>query len=222
MSQQINLLGPMFRRRQVVPSALHVAAGLGSTVLVLGALFAYISYETNTLSQELRSVQGTLKARAAEVGKLKAKVAGKDPALESEVVRLESELTQKRRVLTVLTGGPISSQQGFSEYLRAFSRQALNGLWLTAFTISGAGEITLHGRALDSELLPSYIQRLNREKVMRGRSFSTLEMHRPTAAPTVAAKGKDDTKTARYLEFTLASVEAGENVPPEPKTGRAP
>lgn len=222
MSQQINLLGPMFRRHRVVPSALHVAAGLGSTVLVLGALFAYVSYETNTLSQELRSVQGTLKARAAEVGKLKGKAASKDTALESEVARLESELTQKRRVLTALTGGSISSQQGFSEYLRAFSRQALNGLWLTAFTISGAGEITLHGRVLDSELLPSYIQRLNREKIMQGRSFSALEMHRPTAAPTGAAKGKGDTTTARYLEFTLASVEAGGNVPPEPKTGRAP
>jgi hypothetical protein len=92
--------------------------------------------------------------------------------------------------------------------LRAFSRQILNGVWLTGFSIHGAGsEIGLQGRAMQPELVPAYISRLKREPVMQGKSFATLEMQLPLADQA----GKGDPATARqrvpagYIEFSLQS-----------------
>ena len=63
---------------------------------------------------------------------------------------------------------------------------------------------------LSPDLLPGYIQRLNREEVLAGRSFARLEMSRPKPAPR-SDKDKDAKKAAtapRFLEFSLATTDA--------------
>jgi hypothetical protein len=86
-------------------------------------------------------------------------------------------------------------------------------LWLTGFTIAGSGELEIRGRALSPDLVPSYIQRLNREEVLAGRSFARLEMSRPKPE---SAPAPDKNKAAakapglpRFLEFNLATADAG-------------
>jgi hypothetical protein len=69
-------------------------------------------------------------------------------------------------------------------------------------------------------LIPSYIERLRREKVLQGRSFATFDVHQAKAEPAEAAKGKDEKKVARYLEFTLTTMEPGADaVAAIPKAG---
>ena len=109
--------------------------------------------------------------------------------LDAEIARLETELKLARESIEALKGGAFGNQQGFAEYLRAFSRQSIGGLWLTGFNIAGSGELEIRGRALSPDLLPSYIQRLNRERVLAGRSIAQLEMSRPKPEP-VADKDK--------------------------------
>src|SRR4029077_11520122 len=110
-----------------------------------------------------------------------------------------------------LKGGVIGTHQGFAEYLRAFSRASVNRLWLTALTITGSGEIEIRGRTLKADLVPSYIQHLNREKVLAGRSFARLEMSQPRPEPEKAAEKDRDARSGprvpRYLEFSLATAE---------------
>jgi hypothetical protein len=113
--------------------------------------------------------------------------------------------------MAALKGGAFGNQQGYAEYLRAFSRQSLSGLWLTGFSIAGGGELEIRGRVLSPDLLPSYIQRLNREEVLAGRSFARLEMSRPKPEP-VADKDKDKAAgkaplVPRYLEFSLIAMD---------------
>ena len=50
------------------------------------------------------------------------------------------------------------------------------------------------------QLLPAYIQRMNRESVMRGKSFSALQMKQPKLP-----EGK--TTVRSYVEFSLQSTE---------------
>jgi hypothetical protein len=113
--------------------------------------------------------------------------------------------------MAALKGGAFGNQQGYAEYLRAFSRQSLSGLWLTGFSIAGSGELEIRGRVLSPDLLPSYIQRLNREAVLAGRSFARLEMSRPKSEP---AAGKAPL-LPRHLEFSLIALD-------EPGTGKTP
>jgi len=51
--------------------------------------------------------------------------------------------------------------------------------------------------------VPTYIRRLNHEKIMHGKSFAAMQMQRPST---------DKDKESRYVEFALQSAEAGEAV----------
>lgn len=211
MSQNINLFPPALRkRRQRLSFALAARiVGLAAAMLAAGAF--YLDYAARELGAELRAVQGVLEAQRAELERLKAQAAARrpDPALEAEIVRLQAEAAQAREAMAALQSGALGAEQGFSEYLRAFSRQSLAGLWLTGFSISAGGELEIRGRVLRPELVPSYIQRLNREKVLAGRSFARLEMGEPSTEPGRKEESKPKAERApRVVEFSLATAEA--------------
>ena len=212
MSQNINLLGPGFRKQRQLLTLATVAQCLFVTLAVLGSYHYYLQQQVNGLTAEYLSADSLLKSQRGYAEKLKGKpAAGKtNGQLDADIARYENELKLAREAMDALKGGGFGNQKGFAEYLRAFSRQSVNGLWLTGFTIAGSGELEIHGRMLSPDLLPSYIQRLNREQVLAGRSFARLEMSRPKAEP-VADKGKDAKKaprTPRFLEFSLATTDA--------------
>lgn len=212
MSQNINLFNPAFRKQRRVLTLGTVVQVLGITLAALSGYHYTLWQHVNGLTEELRSSDGLLKAQRGYVDTLKGKSAAAKPdtQLESDIARLEAELKLARDSMEALKGGGFGNQQGFSEYLRAFSRQSVNGLWLTGFTISGGGELEIRGRVLSPDLVASYIQRLNREQVLAGRSFARLEMNRPAPEPA-ADKGKDAKKAPRaprFLEFSLATSDA--------------
>lgn len=217
MSQQINLFDPRFRKRKPVPSAALLVQCVGLALLAAGAVYYYYRHQVDGVTEELRAGQVLLKAERSYADRLKGESATKkkDTRLDAEIARLEAEFKQSKENMEALRSGVLGDQQGFAEYLRAFARRAVNGLWLTGFTIAGSGgEITIRGRVLAAELLPAYIQRLNQEKIFRGRVFSTLEMHQPRPE-AVEPKAKDDKKKAaapRFLEFSLYSTSPDERV----------
>jgi hypothetical protein len=216
MSQNINLLGPAFRKQRQLLTLAAVAQALGITLVALFCYQFILQQQVNGLAAELRAAEGLLGSQRGYAEKLKDKPALKpDARLEAEIGQLEAELKTAREAMEALKGGAFGNQQGFAEYLRAFSRQSVGGLWLTGFSIAGSGELEIRGRVLSPDLVPSYIQRLNREEVLAGRSFARLEMSRPKPeAP--AAKDKAAGKapyTPRYLDFSLATTAAAEKTP---------
>jgi len=212
MSQNINLFNPAFRKQRLALSFATLVKCVGITLIALLGYQFYLQRQVNTQAEELRATESSLKEQRSYVDKLKGQAAARKPdlQLEAEIAQLETELRQAREAMDALKGGAFGNQEGFSEYLRAFSRQSVNGLWLTGFTIGGDGELEIRGRVVRPELVPSYIQRLNREKVLAGRSFARFEMSQPKAEPS-ADKDKEAKKTARaprFLEFSLATTEA--------------
>ena len=208
MSQNINLLGNAFRKQRQLVTLATVAQCLAVVVVALGGYHYYLQQQVKGLSAELASAEGLLKSQRGYVERLKGKPAAKpDGQLDADIARYEAELKLAREAMEALKGGAFGNQKGFAEYLRAFSRQSVNGLWLTGFTIAGSGELELRGRALSPDLVPSYIQRLNKEEVLAGHSFARLEMNRPKPEPEKDAKAPP--RTPRFLEFSLATTEAG-------------
>jgi hypothetical protein len=212
MSQNINLVNPAFRKQRQPVTLATVAQCLGLTLAVLFGYHYYLQQQVKGLAAELQSSEGLLKSQRGYMERLKGKASAPKPdaQLDAAIARHEEELKSAREAMAALKGGAFGNQQGFAEYLRAFSRQSMNGLWLTGFTITGSGEIEIRGRALSPELVPSYIQRLNKEKVLAGRSFARLEMNRPAPKPPAEA-GKDAKKpprATRFLEFSLATSDA--------------
>ena len=217
MSQNINLLGPAFRKQRQLLTLVTVAQCLGVVLFALLGYHFYLQQQVSGLATEMRTAEEMLRSHQGNVDKLKGRSAALKPdaVLDAEIGRLENELKIGRDAMAALKGGAFGNQRGFAEYLRAFSRQSLSGLWLTGFSISGSGELEIRGRVLSPDLVPSYIQRLNREAVLAGRSFARLEMSRPKpAADTDKAAGKAP-PLPRHLEFSLIAMD-------DPGTGKTP
>ena len=201
MSQQINLFNPAFVKQRKHFSLLTMLQGLG--LIVVGSLFFY-GYATYQVDQLGKQAESSGKRYNAEQVRLARYVTEFSPqqanqALQDEVRQLEKRAADQAELIEVIKSGAVGNTTGYSEYMRAFSRQVAQGLWLTGFKVTGdAAQISLSGAVVNPELLPAYIQRLSKEGVMRGKTFATLQMRQPKVD---ASQGT----TLRYVEFTLYS-----------------
>lgn len=206
MSRQINLFNPAFLKREQPFSALMMSQAL-ILVIVIGMLFyAYTRYQVSELESHVVAIEREL---AIEREQMVLKIAefgkkNESTLLIDELQRLEFRLSRKQVVDEVLEDKAFGNTNGYSEYMRAFARQHLNGLWLTGFTISNVGMI-LNGRVIQADLLPTYLQRLKREKVMLGRSFSNLQIKVPEPEPEYTESEIPLGTTIDYFEFSLSS-----------------
>lgn len=214
MSQYINLLGPSFRRQRLALSLNRAALLAGFTLAALLLVMAYEDQRVEGLREELASAQALMKAQNAYTSRLKSDGTDKgNTAIDNDIQRLEADLKSARDSMGVLEGGALGNRDGFARYMQAFSRQAIDGLWLTGFSVGGAGDVSIQGRVVKAELVPTYIQRLNNEPALKGHAFSSLEVHRPVPLANVdAGSGKDVSAepagAPRYLEFALATSES--------------
>ncbi|HEY4696841.1 MAG TPA: PilN domain-containing protein [Gallionella sp.] len=204
MSQQINLFNPIFLKQRKYFSLLTIFQALG--LIVLGSLFfyGYALYQVGQLKQQSEESTRRFNAEQARLARYTAEFSPQqaNQTLQAEVWRLEKELAEQTRMVDTLKSGSVGNTTGYSQYMRAFSRQVVQGLWLTGFKVTGdAAQISLSGGVLDPELLPIYIQRLGRERAMQGKSFSTLQMQQ---AKTEV--GKESRSAVRYVEFTMYST----------------
>lgn len=211
MSQQINLYNPAFEQQRQWLSLNSLAASIAVLVLLIAAASVLGEMRNQALAKQERASAAQLAQLKDQAGTMTAQVGArqKDPRLLEELGRVQADLDAGAEVLAVLQGGALGNTAGYSEYLRAFARQSFDGLWLTGFSIAGAGhEVTIEGRALRAELVPDYLKRLNRERIMQGRAFSELSIELPKAGTDAPAQTGQD----GYLDFRL-STHSGDGTP---------
>ncbi len=201
MNQQINLFNPAFLKQKKYFSASAMLQSLLLISFCSVLFYGYAAYQTrelNKLSDE------TAKRYAAEQAKLTRQIAEFSPhqtgqKLAEELRKAEAQLTAQHEIIDAMKSGSMGNTSGYSEYMRAFARQVVNGLWLTGFQITGnAAQISMNGAALSPELVPSYLQKLGQEEIMQGKTFASLQLRQPKA---------ENGKVARHIEFNLQSYE---------------
>jgi len=174
-------------------------------LLLVVATAAVGTLRVSSSRAELEKESAARASAQAEMSRLSGQLAGRarNAALVAEATRLEAELAGRHEVMQILRGGIIGNTDGFSVYLRAFARQSFDGMWLTGFSLSGAGQdVVLRGRALRPESVADYVQRLSREAVLKGHAFAELQMQRPDAKN---AMGGD---ALPFIEFRLSTLPA--------------
>lgn len=203
MSQQINLFNPVFLKQKKHFSAVTMLQAL--LLIVLGSMlfYGYAMYQVKLLAKQTAEMNVRYEAEQKRlvnyINEFSPQRAQK--LLNDELQMVEAQASQQESLLATLRSGAIGNTEGYSEYMRAFSRQAVKGLWLTGFNISGDGaQMNLRGAVVNPHLLPEYIQRMNREPVMRGKTFTALQMKLPAEA--------NDQPMTGYVEFSLNSVPA--------------
>jgi hypothetical protein len=215
VSQQINLFNPVFLKQRKVFSAVAMARAIAVLAAGLALFSVYSVRSADALAAEAKNLDTQLKLKQARLAEFEAKYPPrkKDPALEAELATLQAQLRAMDEISDILGRGAFGNSKGYSEYFRAFARQNVDGLWLTGLTITGAsGEVDIHGRALQAQLVPGYIGKLAQEPVLKGKTFANLRIGQPAApaasevqaAPGAEAPAKPKKEDApRFVEFDL-------------------
>ncbi len=226
MSQQINLFNPIFLKTKKVFSAISLLQTFGLVLLGAICMVMYVIYQSTGLMRSADIVTAQLRNAEAQIAKLRAQavVPVANKALAASLTKLEADIQNRQKITAVLQKNDFGNTQGYSAYLVAFARQIPTGLWLTGFTISGGGnEISLQGRTLKPELVPTYVSQLKREPAMQGKSFSALQMQLPEMKGTSVQGKSDVTKqpdSAPYIEFNLLSSDVPEKNSPKGVRGQ--
>ena len=179
MSQQINLFNPQFLKQKQYFSVLAMLQALGLILLGSVLFYAYAVYQVQLLSKQSEVTGRSYVAEQARLAKYAAEFSPENSQkfLDEELNKIESQVNAQRELLDILKSGALGNTSGYSEYMRAFARQTIAGLWLTGFSITGdAAQMSMTGGALNPELVPAYIKRLSQEKIMRGKAFAALQM----------------------------------------------
>lgn len=230
MTQQINLLHAVAVKRAFRPtSATAMVYGVLGAAALTCAIAAYEHSRLPALKSEARTVERAFKEAQLALGKATAEREARktEPADEAKLAQLEAQLRSRREVADALDGGVVGTSAGFSRYMMALSRQSLAGVWLTGFDIAAGGsELSLSGRALSADLVPTYLQRLTQEPPLRGRRFASILISQPGATAPARSERKDDggdppgRKAAPYVEFVISSGKTeegyGKIAPPPP------
>jgi len=212
MSQQINLFNPIFLKQKKIFSAVNMVDALAVLLVGSAAFYAYASIETLNLDRQSVETARQYYQAKARLSEAVVRYTPKkpDPGLELEVAGLQAQLGARKAALASLSFGQVENGVGYAQYMQALARQSLAGLWLTGFKVAKNGaEMEIVGRALQPELVPAYIQRLNRERALHGRAFDTLSMAlREDKLPAEAGRAGGAAADYVYTEFRLSSAQA--------------
>lgn len=211
MSQQINLFNPIFRQQRKYLSAVTMMQALGLILLGAVLLAVYAGYRSSRLAADAAAASSQLQAAQVQLAQVTTAFPPlkKSAVLEAQIRTVEEEMVSLQKAAAILRDEKFGSTAGHAEYMRAFARQIVDGVWLTGFSLQGGGaEISLQGRALRPELVPAYINHLKQETVLQGKSFSALHMQVPQLeqAPGTTPKGQAPV-AAPFIEFNLQSME---------------
>ncbi|MES2364865.1 MAG: fimbrial assembly protein [Pseudomonadota bacterium] len=208
MSQQINLYNPLFRKQEKYFSTATMLQALG--LILLGSLLVYgfAWYRTSTLEKQSVQTEKSFQATQMRLAQTSAAFGPRHPSklLQDEVAQMDGQVKARAQIIKLLNTGELGNTRGFSEYLRALSRQTLSGLWITGFHVTGTGsDMAINGRTLQPELVPVFINHLKKEPALAGKTFSMLEMRLPEGEKTVDGK---PAPIPPYIEFSLRKMEA--------------
>ena len=130
MSQQINLFNSIFRKKGFsFTSAAAMLYGSGMTILIAALIAAYQGNQINSVEREAQALANAQGEAAANVAKLTTELQKHKPnsALEAEIAGLDAQLQGREEIIVTLRSGAVGNTEGFSDDMRAFSRQNLSG-----------------------------------------------------------------------------------------------
>lgn len=195
MKQQINLFQPVFRNPRKVFSALTLLSIVAVSMLTLLGMAGYGYWRAHILAAEVAQLSATQVREQQRLEQLRQQypVRVSSPQLQQALVDVETAVGRAEALAGALRGGALGNTTGLSPFLLGFSRQHVDGTWLTHIEIADGGSVIgLHGRAVSPGLIPEFVQRLAAESVFGGKSFSGFELHH-------------DVTDSRAIEFSVTT-----------------
>ena len=201
--QQVNLYQDELRKVKLNYSALMLAQLSVVLLVVFSAAAGFRYFQVQQHQSSLVEKQQKQKIAMAELQKIQAELSlrTKDTVLAKRILDKTKELSNKQKVVGILSRDEFGNTKGFIEHVSGLARQRIEGLWLTQIRIAGGGtNISLQGTTSKSLLVPKYLQRLSAEKAFVGTEFQSLVMARQE-------------KKKQWLNFSLQNTKTDEVAP---------
>jgi hypothetical protein len=210
VAQQINLFNPVFLKQKRYFSALAMAQAIALIVVGVLAIYALQVRQTRALERVAAEAQKQLDERKAQIAVFARQTSAETgKVVAAELDATEARLVERRSLLDDVRTGVGGDAKGYSRYLAALARANTGGVWLTGVEIGAkSGELVIKGRALESALVPAYIDALKRQTPFAGRRVGELKIAAKVEPPSALGASKAG-MPARYLEFSL-SIPLGE------------
>lgn len=230
MSQQVNLLNPALIKKKdfFSPNNLLIILGLLSTFML--AYYSYAKIQVSSLTAQRNQTAEELSALQAQLDQATLLRAPRNinKKLLEQIAQLEQKEKVQHQILYTVNQSAATPANSYAALMLAFAKQSIDGLWLTSFSMdNNSKELNISGRTIQADLVPEYISRLGNEDVLKGKSFTTLNMHLPKAeinpqhntakpsptessatiqvAATVANSAARQVVTPDFIEFSLQS-----------------
>jgi len=179
--QQVNLYQEELRKQKVKFSAQMLVQTSSLLLAVLLLLSGFKYWQLKMHEQALVLQQQKQQQAMADLQAVQSELAKrtKDSSLEQQINDRTKELSNKQKVLSILSQDEFGNIKGFVDHVTGLARQRIDGLWLTQLRIaSGGSNISLYGSTTTPSLLPKYLQQLSAEKAFSGTEFHSLLMAR--------------------------------------------
>ena len=173
LGQQINLYNPAFcKPRTPIPASL-IATCLMLIAAAALLFYGYTLYRTGDAERSFARNAALLDAGQATLAGFSPDQARE--ALRGELQQLEKQAADANRVADELRRAGADNTDGYSEALRALTRQLLPGLSLNGFRMDGE-TISVAGSAASPDLVQKYIKKLGGESALQHKNVSMLKI----------------------------------------------
>ena len=201
MTQSVNLYLPEFRKKQEWLDAFRMVQVAGLLLLLLAVGAGWQHWQLANSQSELQAAETRRVAAVTATADLRASFGSQTPSqtLLDQNQRLQAELDEKRAILSFMRGRQLGNTAGFSPFMADLARYHVQGLSLRAIQLTRDGRsVALSGEVLRAELVPLYLQALNRSDAFRGMNFAGLQIS------SVAGPASGDA-TQQVLDFTVST-----------------
>lgn len=202
--QQINLYLPEFQPNRELMRSIHMVWGL-VVFIVLLLLFSLFTFKKNNeRALVLENNREQLEQRKIQFVQLEQQRPQDNLAsLDSEIVKLQQELTRREQILNIIANKKLGNNTGYSAHLEALGNQSLDTISLLAFSLQQGGSyVEFAGKTRAADQIPLYIQRLRTQVAFAQSAFGVLRI-------------KPATNTADVFNFSLAKEMANNNITEE-------
>lgn len=176
MTQQINLLNQEREKKSILIPSLIANAIL---LIILMVYWLLVHMQTVKIQEGANKVEQQLNAAKKTMQTLQQQLASGEKAgdLDNEIAALKVRSEAGQELLNLLQKGELGNPYGYASYLTKLMKISRNDLWLTNISIENAGKnLSISGRALNSESIMNYAQRLNQEFADFGIVFTSIDI----------------------------------------------
>ena len=220
----INLFNPALLPPKVVLPARWFPWALCAGVIACFLLAQVQAMQSRAAAAQAQSMQAQMVPLQAQSNDLQKQLDSRKPdaKLQQENRQLESRLQMRQQALVQLRSEGQSTGAGYTPQLVALAHQSNPGVWLTRIQFA-SDQLTLEGRTVGADKLPSWLDGLRKEQSFSGTHFSVFDVARPLKEPAAKADGKGgEAKGVADTAYAFTLKNQREEPKPDATGDRAP